>query len=305
MEHGGWLRKACLSNIFPLSENHSTRSLINDFRQFCLWRQVTKEFRRSLARVIFDMKMFSQKYYDGTSVIVSVTVMKVYTWRNVPVTMYSVRYIALENNTLHYFAILGKNLYPEYVLDMLPHSYVTKAVEGNDTRPSTGVEQQELPRHYFKIPYIGYFSGVAQRRVRKLISRFSKPIDIKFAYSNFKIKNLFNVKDLLSDRLHTRIVNKFSCPSCDSCYVDETSWHFSMRVHEHMSSDRSSHVYKHLQASESRRTSCNLDDSVKGGYWSRFMENKMAVSHFTDNKFGISRFTRKKPFHTISFSYFG
>ena len=111
-----------------------------------------------------------------------------------------------------------------------------------------------------------------------------------------KIKNLLNVKYLLSDRLHTRIVNKFSCPSCDSCYVDETSWHFSMRVHEHMSSDRSSHVYKHLQASESRRTSCNLDDSVKGGYWSRFMENKMAVSHFTDNKFGISRFTRKNVF---------
>ena len=104
MEHGGWLRKACLSNIFPLSENHLTRSLINDFRQFCLWRQVTKEFRGSLASVIFDMKMLSQKYRDGTSVIVSVTVMKVYSWQNVPVTMYSVRYIALENNTLHYFA---------------------------------------------------------------------------------------------------------------------------------------------------------------------------------------------------------
>ena len=33
-----------------------------------------------------------------------------------------------------------------------------------------------------------------------------------------------------------------------------------------------------------------------GPYWSRFMENKMAVSHFTDNKFGISRFKRKKCF---------
>ena len=33
-----------------------------------------------------------------------------------------------------------------------------------------------------------------------------------------------------------------------------------------------------------------------GRYWSRFMENKMAVSHFTDNKFGISRFKRKKCF---------
>ena len=41
--------------------------------------------------------------------------------------------------------------------------------------------------------------------------------------------------------------------------LGETSRHFSTRVHEHLSSDRSSHVYKHLQASESYRTSCNLD----------------------------------------------
>ncbi len=28
-----------------------------------------------------------------------------------------------------------------------------QGVVGNDTRPSTGVEQQELHKHYFKIPY--------------------------------------------------------------------------------------------------------------------------------------------------------
>lgn len=41
-----------------------------------------------------------------------------------------------------------------HVLDMLLHCYVMKEVEGNGTRPSAGVEQQESPRHYFKIPYI-------------------------------------------------------------------------------------------------------------------------------------------------------
>ena len=103
---------------------------------------------------------------------------------------------------------------------MLLHRYVTTAVEGNDTRPSTGVEQPELPRHYYKIPYIGYFSGVAQRRARKLI---------KLVNSTFEIKNLFNVKDPLPDRFRTRIVYTFSC------YIGETSRHFSTRVHEHMS----------------------------------------------------------------------
>ena len=87
---------------------------------------------------------------------------------------------------------------------------VTKAVEGNDTRPLTGVEQQELAKHYFKIPYIGHFSGVAQQRERKLINPFCKLIEIKFVYPTFKIKNFFNVKDPFSDRLRVRIVYQFS-----------------------------------------------------------------------------------------------
>ena len=108
------------------------------------------------------------------------------------------------------FAILHKNLYPVHVLDMLLHHYITKAVEGNDTRPLRGVEQQELPRHYVKILTSGIFLGVAQRRVRKLTNRFCKPIDFKFFYSTFKIKNLFNGKDPLPDRLHMCIIYKFS-----------------------------------------------------------------------------------------------
>ena len=117
-----------------------------------------------------------------------------------------------------------------------------------------------MPRHYFNIPYIGFFLGVvAQRRVYKLINRFCKPIDIKLVYSTFKIKNLFNMKDPLPDRPRTRIIYKFSCASCNACYVGETIRHFSKLMHEHTSSDRSFHVYKHLQISESCRTSCNLD----------------------------------------------
>ena len=62
------------------------------------------------------------------------------------------------NNTwlgfhMTFFAILRKNLYSEHVLDMLLHHYATKAVERNDTRPSTGVGQVELARHYFMIIY--------------------------------------------------------------------------------------------------------------------------------------------------------
>ena len=135
------------------------------------------------------------------------------------------------------FAILRKILYPEHVLDMLLYHYVAKAVEGNDTRPSTGVAQPELARHYFKILYIGLFrvlhNGGCANSSTDSINPLSSSLFILF----------------LEHRLRTRIVYKFSCASCNACYIGEASRHFSTRVHEHMSSDRSSHVYKHLQSS--------------------------------------------------------
>ena len=99
------------------------------------------------------------------------------------------------------------------------------------------VGQVELARHYFKIIYIGYFSGVAHRRVRKPSTDSVNPLS----------SSLFIL--FLEDRLRTRIVYKFSCASCNACYIGEASRHFSTRVHEHIPSDRSSHVYKHLQSS--------------------------------------------------------
>ena len=62
-----------------------------------------------------------------------------------------------------------------------------------------------------------------------------------------------------SDRLRTRVVYKFSCASCNACYIGETSRHFATRVREHLSSDRSPHVFKHLHSSESCRISCSAD----------------------------------------------
>ena len=168
-------------------------------------------------------------------------------------------WLGFHNDIQKLFVILRKNLYPEHVLNNIIHRYISKAVKGDNARPIAGVEPQESPKFYFKIPYIGRFSGIAQHRVRTLVNRFCKPVDIKLVFSTFKIKNLFNVKDSLPDRLRTRVVYKFSCASCNACYIGETSRHFTTRVREHLSSDRSSHVFKHLHSSESCRISCSVD----------------------------------------------
>ena len=41
--------------------------------------------------------------------------------------------------------------------------------------------------------------------------------------------------------------------------IGETGRHFPTRVREHLSSDKSSHIFKHLQSSERCRQSCSAD----------------------------------------------
>ena len=59
---------------------------------------------------------------------------------------------------------------------------------------------------YFKLPYIGYFSPITQKKIHHFIKHYGKDLDIKLVFSSFKIGNLFGAKDLIPDRLHSRVV---------------------------------------------------------------------------------------------------
>ena len=50
---------------------------------------------------------------------------------------------------------------------------------------------------------------------------------------------------------------KFICAECNSVYVGETSRHISTRVHEHLFSNKNSHVFKHLQSSDACKNACS------------------------------------------------
>ena len=106
---------------------------------------------------------------------------------------------------------------------------------------SPRVSLPSSPTLYFKLPYIGHFSVVTQKRVRHLIKRYCNDLDIKLVFSSFKIGNLF------------------ACAGCNACYVGETTRHFSTRVREHLVSDRASHIFKHLENSEHCRALCSVD----------------------------------------------
>ena len=46
------------------------------------------------------------------------------------------------------------------------------------------------------------------------------------------------------------LVYKFTCTSCSSSYIGETCRHFKTRIDEHIKKDNKSHIFKHLQSSE-------------------------------------------------------
>ena len=52
---------------------------------------------------------------------------------------------------------------------------------------------------------------------------------------------------------------EFSCAGCNASYIGETTRHICARVREHLLSDKSSHVYRHLQSSRACHDSCTAE----------------------------------------------
>ena len=152
--------------------------------------------------------------------------------------------------------ILKKNLFPAHLIEKVVNRYITGTHSNHCPR---GYPLTTSPTFYFKLPYIGHFSVITQKKIRHLIKRYCNDLDIKLVFSSFKIGNLFGVKDPIPDGLRSRVVYKFTCAGCNACYVGETSRHFSTRVREHLAVDRASHIFKHLQNSERCRSLCSID----------------------------------------------
>ena len=70
---------------------------------------------------------------------------------------------------------------------------------------------------------------------------------------------MFSVKDSVPQGLRSRVVYKLSCAGCNASYIGETTRYLCTRAREHFLSDKSSHVYRHLQSSRACHDSCNTE----------------------------------------------
>ena len=151
--------------------------------------------------------------------------------------------------------ILRKNLFPSHIVERVIGQYIAKT----QTVSSIPANPPSNSTHFFKLPYVGPFSIVAQNRLRKLLKRYCNNLDVKLAFSSFKIRSMFSVKGPVPVELRSNVVYKFTCASCNSCFVGETSRHLSTRIREHLNRDRTSHIFQHLQQSEACRSSCSAE----------------------------------------------
>ena len=141
---------------------------------------------------------------------------------------------------------LQRNSFPNHLVDKIIKGYKNKFSSRptqNDTS-STGVNTTGI--RYCKLSFVGDFSTVTRKKLKNLLGVFCKVIDIRIVFSSFKIKNFFSFKDSIPDALKSLVVYQFTCTGCNSRYIGETSRHFATRVKEHLSTDKNSHVYKHL-----------------------------------------------------------
>ena len=108
----------------------------------------------------------------------------------------------LKNSSLYVFK---KNQYPEGLISRVVDSYLDNVHCSNNSKSAT-----DTSTIYFKLPFLK-LSNFTQRKVCMLAKKYCKYLNIKLAFSSFKIKNLLAVKDRVNESLHSCVVYKFTC----------------------------------------------------------------------------------------------
>ena len=140
-----------------------------------------------------------------------------------------------------------------HVIDNTVKQYLKKNSNTINGSSNALSQNNSINFRYFKLPYIGNFSKLADIKFKTLVCKnLCSDFKIKLVFSSFKIKNFFTFKDPIPDVLKSYVVYEFTCEGCNSRYIGESTHHFSTRIKEH-NSDKNSDIFKHLKQSKTGR----------------------------------------------------
>ena len=145
-------------------------------------------------------------------------------------------------------------MFPKWLIDKSVKGYLSKVIlTGKDTS-----KRETSNCHFYKLPYIGYYSSYTGRKNSSIINNYCKDLNVKI-FSPSKLSAMFSPKDFLPDSLKSRVVYQFTCANCGARYIGyigETNRHFNTRVN--LFRDKNSHILKNLSASKGCEDKCDI-----------------------------------------------
>ena len=150
---------------------------------------------------------------------------------------------------------LSRNCFPVKIIERNIKEFLDKKYTGGNE------EEQNKEIRYFVLPYIGDYSAYTKKCLTKIYKKFCKTDkSVRLLFSTSKIKNYFSTKDSLPECFKSHVVYKFKCARCNSSYVGRTRRHFTTRVDEHLNSDYSSSIFRHLNSNPQCKRSVTTKD---------------------------------------------
>ena len=97
-------------------------------------------------------------------------------------------------------------------------------------------------------------------KISNLIKKYCKPAtNVRLIFTSNKISSYFSLKDAIPAHTTPYVIYIFACASCNACYIGETTKQFIVRVNEHLYTDKTSAIYRHINTNPSCKALSNCE----------------------------------------------
>ena len=106
------------------------------------------------------------------------------------------------------FNILKKNCFPLQVTERSLNRYLNIKLRKPESVCTLNGKDKPTT-FYYKLPFIGSFSSLTQKRLHFLTKHYCRNINIQVVFTTFKIGRFFSPKESISKGSRSRVVYKF------------------------------------------------------------------------------------------------
>ena len=136
-------------------------------------------------------------------------------------------------------------MYPKQLVEKCIKKYLDKKF----IKPTDENKNKVKDDKYVTLPYIGYFSNYAKKRINYLVKKFcDDTLKIQLVFTTCKLKGYFSNKDRLPMEFTSCVIYRFKCTGCNASYVGRTHCHYDTRCEQHLRTDFNSNIYKHINS---------------------------------------------------------